>query len=106
MKNRTLWTWTLGLALTVPFVGGCVQEASSSTENDAPAIKAGTDSDIAIQSAGDDEALAPEETTQEDISKAAVRPVSSGKTPPPNLKVTAPVSEIITLADSGVDESV
>ncbi|MEY2428458.1 MAG: hypothetical protein QOJ40_1343 [Verrucomicrobiota bacterium] len=106
MKNRTLWTWTLGLALTVPFAGGCVQEASSSTENDAPAIKAGTDSDVAVQSPADGNALAPEEAPQEDISKAAVRPVSSAKTPPPNLKVTPPVADIISLADSGMDESV
>ena len=106
MKNRTLWTCSLGLALTLPFVGGCVQEASSSTENNAPAIKAETASDVAIQSPADSEAPAPEETPEEDVSNAAVRPVSSEKTPPANLKVTGPVSEIITLADSGVDESV
>src|SRR5256885_1924941 len=106
MKNRTLWTWTLGLALTLPFVGGCVQEASSSTENDAPAIKAATDSDSALERPADVEALAPEKAPLEDISKAAVRPVSAGKTAPPNLKVTAPVADIISLADSGMDESV
>src|SRR2546423_534572 len=106
MKNRTLWTWTLGLALMLPFLGGCVQEASSSSENDAPAVKAVTESDIATQSPADVEILAPEEAPLEDISKAAVRPVSTGKTAPPNLKVTAPVADIISLADSGMDESV
>ncbi len=106
MKNRTLWTWSLALAIALPFVGGCVQEASSSTQNNAPAINTEPDSEVALQTAANADAVAPEETPEEEISNAAVRPVSTEKTPPPNVKVTGAVSEIVKLADSGVDETV
>ena len=106
MKNNILWLWSLGLALALPLASGCVQQASSATENVTPAIETAADSGIAPQGDAEENDLALEQSPEEDISNAPAKPISTEKPLPPNLKATGAVSEIIKLADAGVDESV
>jgi hypothetical protein len=84
MKSRILWSWGLGVVVAaLLLVGGRPQEASTQATNTTPA---------------------PEREAH--LAEAAVKPISSGKPLPPNIKPAGPVSEVINLVASGVDESV
>jgi hypothetical protein len=43
---------------------------------------------------------------EEELAGAAIKPISTERPLPPNIKPAGPLSEVIKLADSGVDESV
>jgi hypothetical protein len=47
-----------------------------------------------------------EQTDAAELAEAAVKPISTEKPLPANIKLTGPVSEVVKLAESGVDESV
>ena len=107
MKSRMHWNWTIGLALVVlPLVGGHSQESLSQPTNTAPAIKPeAAPKPAAPAPATPDPALAAP-TAENDVVDAPGKPMSTAKPLPPSVRPTAPVAEVIKLADSGVDEGV
>jgi len=101
MKSRIHWNWSLGLALAVlPLLIGYSQEASNQAANTSPAVQP-----EAAQQAAPAATLAAS-APEEDVVDALAKPMSAAKTLPPGVRLTAPVSEVIRLSSSGVDESV
>ena len=101
MKRRIHWNWSLGLALAVlPFTGGEPRESFSQPTNTTPAVEAAVPEPTAAEPA------AAEAATDTDIVDAPARPISTEKPLPPAVKLTAPLAEVLRLADSGVEESV
>ena len=84
MKSRIFWSWGLGLGVATLLlaVGGSRREASIQATNTAPLLQPEAD------------------------AETAVKAISPGKPLPSYIKPTGPISEVIKLADSGVDESV
>jgi hypothetical protein len=107
MKSRMHWNWTIGLALAVlPLIGGHSQESLSQPTNTAPAIKPeAAPKAVAPAPATPDPALAAL-TAENDVVDAPAKPMSTAKPLPSSVRPTAPVAEVIKLADSGVDEGV
>src|SRR5437773_7110627 len=105
MKRRILRKLGLGLALvlTIPLGVGCLQQSSASAESSSsvPRELQFVDSPQSTQTASAEEQLA-----ENSISDAPVKPLSSEKSLPPNIRPTEALAGIIRLADSGVDESV
>ncbi len=135
MKSRIHWNWSLGLALVaLPFLGAHTQESLSQATDNAPtttqptnttpALLAATNPAPALQPETAPQAVAPtvppeapaqtnaqaaalaEPPAEVDLVNAPVTPVSAEKTLPTNLKLASPTTEIVKLANSGVDESV
>ena len=107
MKSRMHWNWSLGLALAVlPLVGGHAQESFNQPTNTAPAIKPElAPKPVVTAPATPDPALAAP-VTESDVVDAPAKPLSTTKPLPSHVRPTAPVAEVIKLADSGVDEGV
>ena len=82
------------------------KEASSQVTNTPLALEPEANTQTAAQVTADQETALGEQTEEAQLAKAAVKPISTGKPLPPNIKPTGPVSEVIKLADSGVDDSV
>jgi hypothetical protein len=84
MKSRILWSWGLRLVVAALLLAGGSpqQEASSQATNTVPVLQPEAD------------------------AGAAVGPISTGKPLPPNVNLAGPVSEVIKLANAGMEESV
>ncbi len=107
MKDRIAWSRSLGLALALlPLAAGCVQEASSSPEQTGAAMPPELSTNAAVQPVAAEAAPLADQLPFGDPADAPVTPVSMEKTVPPNVKPTPAVSEVIQLAQSGVDEGV
>src|SRR5437588_12507255 len=114
MKTRAYWKLGLALSLAIlPLAGGCVQQASSLSENRVAMIDSEAGSDAAVQTPGDAESVAADEnlaatveSPQSNVSDAAVIPISTQKPLPATLHPSGPLAEVLKLADSGVDENV
>jgi hypothetical protein len=107
MKSRMHWNWSIGLALAVlPIVGGHSLESLSQPTNSAPALEpeAATNAPAPAPAAPASPLAAP--TAESDVVDAPAKPMTTSKPLPPNVRLTAPVAELIKLADSGVDEGV
>ena len=107
MKSRIRRNWSLGLALAVlPLAGGQPQESFSQTTNAIPAVEPQAMPKAAAPvPAAPDPALA-EQTAENDVVDAPAKTISTAKPLPPSVKLTAPVAEVLKLADSGVEEGV
>ena len=46
------------------------------------------------------------QTEEDELARAATKPISTERPLPPRVKAAGPLSEVIKLADSGMDESV
>jgi hypothetical protein len=89
MKSRILWSWGLGVVVAALLLaGGILRKTSEQATNTAPALESEANAEAA------------------DLAAAAVKPISPRKPLPANVQTTGPVSEVIKLADSGVEESV
>src|SRR2546422_63752 len=107
MKTRVFSTWSLGLVLIVLSLAvGCLQQAANSPEISKSTKKAGTEPDATTQTTADEDFALAEPTPEAEPSDAPAKPVSREKTIPPSIRPTSPLAEVITLADSGVDERV
>jgi hypothetical protein len=107
MKTRILWRWNLGLALLVlPVASGCLQQAASAPETTAAQSPSVAPADLAIQVSDDQELASTAPTSDSDLEDAPVKPITTEKPLPPNIKPTSPLAEVIRLADSGVEEGV
>jgi hypothetical protein len=107
MESRIHWTWSLGLALAVlSLAGGQPQESLNQPTNAAPALNQQAASAVAGSApAAPDPALA-EQAAEDAVVNAPAKPMSTAKPLPPSVRITAPVAEVLKLADSGVDEGV
>src|ERR1039458_1474363 len=101
------WNWSIGLALAIlPIVGGHSQESPSQPTNPAPALKPEVATKgPAAAPAAPDPALAAS-TAENDVVDAPAKLMSTSKPLPSSVRPTAPVAEVIKLADSGVEEGV
>jgi len=107
MKPRYCWICSLGLGLlALPFAGRLAQEASGEPTNTLPVITPETQSNAVAEAMADQTADTPEPTAEVDLADAVVQPLSAERPLPPGVKPTAPVAEVIRLAESGVDEGV
>src|SRR5439155_3163141 len=104
MNARVLWKWELLLALIVPFANGCVERASSSTEATPSLGQAEKQSEVIESAAAESDT--PEETADTELAEAPVQPISTEKPNPPDIEPGRPLSEVIKLAEAGVDEHV
>lgn len=113
----------LGL-IALPFAGGCLQEAvSSSTTNSPPADPiASTNATVNVMAATNAtpaEAYAPAGTNvtatakedvveipDVDIAEADYKPIQAPRLVPTNVRTNGPVGEIIRMSESGVDAGV
>ncbi len=108
MRNRTLRDGTLGLVLAMlALAGGVGHEAYA--QPSAPSTPSQTE--VATLTGGEapaqsEPARAAEEEGDGDLANAPVQPISTEKPLPANVKPSAPVAEVIRLAESGVDQSV
>ncbi len=106
MKVNILQNLGLGLALAaLPLVGGCSPQGGISLETTAAAAPVNdlnyveTAQPIAAVASG-------EQTPEADVSTAPAKPVSTEKSLPPDLHPTSALSEMIRLAESGVEEGI
>jgi hypothetical protein len=108
MKRRIRRNWSLGLLLTVlPLAVGSAQESSSQSTNTLPAAQTNTAPPDVPTPAATVTASAPAEAaTGTDVVDAPAKPMSSMKPLPPAVRPSAPVAEVLKLADSGVEENV
>ena len=114
MKSWSHWKWSFGLALAVlPFAGGQPQEALSQATNTTPLLEqpAAPETNAPAPAVADPvpaaaDPLPAEQTAEDDPVDAPAQPITKAKPLPPGVRPTAPVTEVLKLADSGVDESV
>lgn len=107
MRKRSLWNWGWGVVVAALLLaGGSPREASSQAMNTAPVVQPGTNADATAPVTVAPEAALREQTEEANLAGAAVKPISTGKPLPPNLKPTGAAAEVIKLADAGVDERV
>ena len=107
MKNGMLWSLALGLVVvTLLVVGATPQESSNQATNTPPALEPEVNTEAVAEVTTNQVTALGEQTAEADLSQAEFKPISTEKPLPPNIKPAGPVSEVIKLADSGVDESV
>src|SRR5258707_3801131 len=104
MKTSLFLTGCFGLALALAFTSGCEQRASSSLAGASSSNNPQAQSDV--NSSTGEKAVLDDQTPAADFSDAPAQPISLEKPLPPNINPTGPVSEIVKLADSGLEESV
>lgn len=110
MKSRRFGRWCTGLGLIVslPFAGGCVQDAQS---NASPAVAvsntvASTPASNSVAAANVSDTNVVPDKPAIDIAEAPYQPISAPKAPPPNIRTNGPIGEIVRMTESGVDEGV
>ncbi len=125
MKRILLGKWLMAVGLmALPFAGGCLQEAvSSSATNSPPAdpivstnttvnVAAATNAAMVSTNAiaeTNATATAKEEVVEipdVDIAEADYKPIQAPKPIPTNVRTNGPVGEIIRMSESGVDAGV
>ena len=108
MNSQIRSSWKLGLALAVlPFIGGHpVPSYSQPTDPLAAEEPAAADAAPATPAIPTEPESTDEGSTGEGSTDAPVTPITTQKTLPPGLQPSAPVTEILKLVDSGVDEAV
>jgi hypothetical protein len=107
MKTRVQWTWSLGLVLVVlPLHNQHAQptpgELADSSQVVAPEGQLGS----AVPGIPNQSGAPGAQATQTDLADAAFQPIPTDRPLPSNVKPTAPVAEVIRLAESGVEEGV
>ena len=80
-------------------------QASSQATNTAPMLPPDANAAAAAPGTVNEEALEAQ-TEEEELAGAAIKPISTERPLPPNIKPAGPLSEVIKLADSGLDECV
>ena len=108
MKNQLFRTWSLGLALAaLPLAGGCDQETAESAP--VPVSVASNDSVASSETAVDTAAItnvpAPEMTEMQ-LETAPGRIVSVAQPSAATSHLSSPSTEIVKLAQAGLDEGV
>ena len=108
MKGEIHRIWSSGLALAVLLiVGGSAQESFSQATNAPPASGTAL---APADAAGPGAAVMPpapaEAAADANVVDAPAKPISTAKPLPPAVRPTAPVAEVLKLADSGVEEGV
>lgn len=104
MKSRMLWSLGVVVAALL-FAGGSSQEASSEVTNNPVGLQPEANVPVAPAMANPEAAPAGQ-TGEADLAEAAVKPILTERPLPPSVKPAGPLSEVIKLADSGVDEAV
>ena len=96
MKARFFKKVSLGLALSaLPLVGACNQQPADAPQSLVTAAQA-------------EQSFAPD-TSAATLAGGPIAPEiapNSGKTLPPNIKLSSPLGEVVKLAQAGVDETV
>src|SRR5438445_7298891 len=107
MKNRILQKIGVGLALAfMPLVGGCLQQTGISPQSSA-LLTTSTDELQFVDTQQPEGDFGPAENPAEpEISDAPVKPISTEKPIPSNIRPTESLAGMIRLANSGVDENV
>src|SRR2546426_12607089 len=98
MKTRAYWKLGLVLSLAIlPLAGGCVQQASSLSENTVAMIDSEAGLDAAVQTPGDAESVSADENLAatggrppNTVSDAAVITISTQKPLPATLHPRGP----------------
>jgi len=106
MKSRIYWSLTLGVAVAgLLVVGSASPEGTNQVTKTVAAVQSPGEA-RAVEAPAAPPAAAEQQDDESGLANAAVQPISTGRTFPPNLKLTEPVLEVIRLAESGLDESV
>ena len=107
MKNRILERLGLGLTLAcLPLAVGCLQQAGAQLEATTAAAP-GKSQSTAVEVGQTDPAIAAgEQSVEDEVSDAPAKPISTERPLPTNLHPAGALSEMIKLAESGVDEAV
>src|SRR5215471_8730699 len=99
-----LWSLSLTLGL-LTLTAGCLQEAAKVPEQTAaPAAPQPDTNSLQAATTSDQEMVAAAEDSE--IEDAPVEPVAGGGSLPPSIRPNSPLSEVVLLAQSGMDESV
>jgi hypothetical protein len=108
MSSRFLWRCGLGVVVAALLFGGrAVQQASGqATNTPPPALELNTNAKALEPPTANGEASMAEQADAAALAEAAVKPISTEKPLPPNIRLTKPASEVVKLAEAGVDESV
>src|ERR1035438_5577563 len=107
MKSGITWRWSLRLVgAGLLLAGGSPQEMSGQPLHTRPSPPPDTSLAAAEEVMTDPETTAEAQTWDGGLAGAAVKPISTEKPLPPNIRLTGPVAEVIKFADSGVAESV
>jgi hypothetical protein len=108
MKRGIHWNWSFGLVLAVLLLAvASAQESFNQATNPAPALgTAAAPEDAPAPAANQAPPASAESSPDGDVVDAPAQPISTEKPLPPAVKPTAPVAEVLRLADSGVEESV
>ena len=102
MKSKTFWTWSLGVALAaLPLGGGCDQESATS----APASTSDADHSSAADTTGTNDAPSPD-VAQAQLENAQGQVVAQAATSPQSVNLTGPATDLVKLAQAGVDQDV
>lgn len=106
MKRLIIGKWLMGMGLiAIPFTGGCLQEAASSSATNSPGV---TNVAVApgLAESADVSTNAVMEVPAVDIADADYTPIQTEGPAPANVRTNGPVGEIIRMASSGVDQEV
>jgi hypothetical protein len=107
MNIRIVWRRGLGMVVAaLLWAGGNPREAFGQATNTAPVPQPDASAAAAAQATTDPDTALGAQTEAAELADAAIKPISSEKPLPPSIKLTGPVTEVIKLVDSGVDESV
>ena len=108
MNSRILWRWGLGVGVAALLFGGGIPQRASgqATNSPPPALEPKANTEALAPATASEEASLGEQADEVALAEASVKPISTGKALPPSIKLTGPVSEVVKLAESGVDESV
>jgi len=108
MKTRFFWKWNLGVNLTLIAFGAVLGAETPTPPPVSTNLPAATASDLnaAVRpdAAGTNAPAGQPALTE--ISEAPVKVIQTERPVPPNIKPSSPVSEVIKLANAGVDEGV
>src|SRR2546421_646945 len=102
------WRGVLGLAV-LPLAGGWVSAATAvnnATEITQHGTEAAGATDSPAESRRSQVGMETPRAVGPDIAEAPAKIISTAKPVPANIRATGPTSEIIRLANSGVEESV
>ena len=96
----------MGVAALLVGAGDSLQASSQATNISPSTLGPRANTEAPVPATANWEASMAEQTDAAELAEAAVKPISTEKPLPANIKLTGPVSEVVKLAESGVDESV